>query len=47
MEYFRVGRVYVSVWIRFPDGMLFPQWAFCRKFIVDVVPLLDRLTVLR
>ena len=43
----RVGRVYLSVWIRFPDRMLFPQWLFCRKFMVDVAALLNRLTVLR
>ncbi len=40
-------RVYLSVWVRFPDGMLFPRWSFCKKFMVDVVPSLDRLTVLR
>jgi hypothetical protein len=47
MEYFRVARVYLSVWIRFPDEMQFPQCSFCRKSMVHVVLLLDRLTTLR
>jgi len=47
MEYFRVGRVYLSVWIRFREEMLFPQWGGCRKFMVEVAGLRDRLTVLR
>jgi len=33
-------RVYLSVWVRFPDGALFSWCSFWKKFMVDVVPLL-------
>jgi len=32
MEYFRVGRVYLSVWTGVSNGMRFPQMSFYGKF---------------